>query len=176
MGNNFLQFTDKIGNSLAPLHVKGGPWLSKTWTSTFLTAHMVHTLTGHAPIGKYRARLLSGDPFCSCDVLRVPCVETQEHLYHMCPLLTRKQYKHLKECSHFDYFIQFLKDNPSAFEFLGNLKLSTREGSTLRESKGKGAPAPKAPSAKYQAGNPSPVRPVRTTGPGAKPPPRGYLS
>ena len=84
IGTSFYQLRigPKLG-TLSPSHIKDGPWLSKTGGSNFSITRMAHALTGHTPIGSYRARFKLGPEECSCP--RSP-PETFAHVYMHCPL------------------------------------------------------------------------------------------
>ena len=92
-------------------------------------AALVRAITGHAPIGAYRARFLHGFLFQQRDPelwIRCPCgtfTQTRNHILINCPLFHRRYVWSRRTgidadvSPDIDQLSQFMKNNPLAFSF-----------------------------------------------------------
>jgi len=112
IGHNFLTLRNK-GRLLSPSHIGGGPWLHKVWGSNMLTARLILSVTGHAPIAAYHARFHLGDlPMedgflvCLCGSFKG---ETVRHVINSCGRYDRHSTKfHISQRRDFLPYVEFL--------------------------------------------------------------------
>ncbi|KAF7761205.1 hypothetical protein Agabi119p4_10614 [Agaricus bisporus var. burnettii] len=122
-GNSWYEITNKEGNKILPSHLQGGPWFQtyqgvKAANNLPLFARLMQVMCNHAPIGEYRVRFFSKEPYksCQCD-LKSP--ETRQHLLMVCPVLVRQiNHYNLDGITTIRSLILFLQDNLQAFSFV----------------------------------------------------------
>ena len=66
IGHRYIRLCEGPGSAIQPSHLGGGHLLKAVGKSNRLTARLARGLTGHAPIGSYRARFHGLPSHCMC--------------------------------------------------------------------------------------------------------------
>ena len=120
-----LPLSSKQRKITVPLpYWRGGPWLCKVWGSNMLTARLVRSVTGHAPIAAYRAHFRLGDLPMEDGFLVCPCGSFEDemvrHVINSCGRYDRHPTKfHISRRGDFLPYVEFLQQNPGVFSFRG---------------------------------------------------------
>jgi len=140
-----------------PSHLNGGTWLKDTGHSLSLTSQMACGLTSHAPIGHYRHRFNVGNKCEEYPHCEGGPPETFHHVLYKClkhPTRPPDMPTYSEETPYWDFFGEFIMDNPGAYAFMdSHYHSQTVANSTRRVGCwAKGAPA-KARSRRTKAGD-----------------------
>ena len=115
-GNQFLDLMDDNLETIEPSYTKEGPWLQAFGHSNSLCTRATRAITNHTLIGKYCLRFFPKEEFkCPCG--QYP-IETRRHILYEC--MNHNGYWNPRRDT-LNHFIMFLRSNPKAFTFSGNV-------------------------------------------------------